>query len=100
MCYRMSERGAGQARGLKFSADDVPSLVRGIRAARGLTQEALAREMGVTFSTVNGWENGRHRPIPALITTLLGIANAAGLSIEGESRASRRAARVLPRLER
>lgn len=41
-------------------------LVRRIRAVRGLTQEGLARELGVSFATVNGWENGRHRPIPAL----------------------------------
>lgn len=41
-------------------------LVKQIRATRGLTQEGLARELGVSFATVNGWENGRHGPIPAL----------------------------------
>jgi transcriptional regulator with XRE-family HTH domain len=34
---------------------DVGSLVRRIRAERGLTQEGLARELGVSFATVNGW---------------------------------------------
>jgi DNA (cytosine-5)-methyltransferase 1 len=48
----------------------ISSLVRRIRAVRGLTQEGLAREMGVSFATVNGWENGRHRPIPALARQL------------------------------
>lgn len=55
------------------SVDDtmeIAGLVRRIRAARGLTQEGLAREMGVSFATVNGWENGRHRPIPALARRL------------------------------
>jgi transcriptional regulator with XRE-family HTH domain len=53
-----------------------PMLVREIRKARHLTQEQLARELQVTFSTVNGWENGKHRPIPALATRLLEIAAA------------------------
>jgi len=96
MCLIMSERGGGQARGPEVSVADVPSLIRNIRAARGLTQEALAREMGVTFSTVNGWENGRHRPIPALITRLLDIANAAGLVVVAGRPASRGPARAHP----
>lgn len=37
---------------------------------RGLTQEGLAHQLGVSFATVNGWENGRHRPIPALARKL------------------------------
>lgn len=47
-------------------ANSVVSLVRAIRATRGLTQEGLARELGVSFATINGWENGRHHPIPLL----------------------------------
>jgi transcriptional regulator with XRE-family HTH domain len=58
---------------------DYPSLVRDIRQARGLTQEQLAREVGVTFSTVNGWENGRHQPIPALASRLVAMADEAGI---------------------
>ena len=53
-----------------------PMLVREIRRARHLTQEQLARELQVTFSTVNGWENGKHRPIPVLAKRLLEIAAA------------------------
>jgi transcriptional regulator with XRE-family HTH domain len=51
-----------------------PTLVREIRRARQLTQEQLARELQVTFSTVNGWENGKHRPIPVLAKRLLEMA--------------------------
>jgi len=58
--------------------EDVPGLVKGIRAARGLTQEQLARELGVTFSTVNAWENGRHRPVPFLARRLQEMASEAG----------------------
>lgn len=60
--------------------DGIPRLVRAIRAARGLTQEKLAQELGVTFSTVNGWENGRHHPIPSLLRALQRMAAASGIN--------------------
>lgn len=56
------------------TSTETAGLVRRIRAARGLTQEGLARELGVSFATVNGWENGRHRPIPALARRLAEMA--------------------------
>ena len=59
---------------------DFPSLVRDIRKARGLTQEQLAREMNVTFATVNGWENAKHRPIRAFASQLLDMAITAGVA--------------------
>lgn len=55
---------------------DFTALVREIRRIRRITQEQLARELHVTFSTVNGWENGKHRPIPALAGRLVEIADA------------------------
>jgi transcriptional regulator with XRE-family HTH domain len=55
---------------------DFTALVREIRQARHITQEQLARELQVTFSTVNGWENGKHRPIPALARRLVELADA------------------------
>jgi transcriptional regulator with XRE-family HTH domain len=55
---------------------DFSALVREIRQIRHLTQEQLARELQVTFSTVNGWENRRHQPIPALARQLVEIADA------------------------
>jgi transcriptional regulator with XRE-family HTH domain len=62
---------------MSTSGIDFPVLVRDLRQALGLTQEQLARELSVTFSTVNGWENGRHRPIPALASRLLNLAGRA-----------------------
>jgi len=35
--------------------------LRGLRAALGLSQEQLARQLGVSFATVNRWETGRTR---------------------------------------
>jgi DNA-binding transcriptional regulator YiaG len=53
---------------------DIPGMVKEIRRSLELTQEQLAHELGVTFSTVNAWENGRHRPIPALLAALRRLA--------------------------
>jgi len=50
---------------------DIPGLVKRIRERMGLTQEQFAREVGVSFSTVNQWENGRRRPQPYLLNRLL-----------------------------
>jgi transcriptional regulator with XRE-family HTH domain len=57
---------------------DIPALVKGLRGRLGLTQEQFAHEVGVTFSTVNQWENGRRRPQPFLLKRLLEMAAASG----------------------
>lgn len=38
--------------------------IRELRASLDLTQEQFAAKVGVTFSTVNRWENGRGKPSP------------------------------------
>lgn len=62
-------------------ARGIGDLVKAIRVARGLTQENLARELGVTFSTVNGWENGKHRPLPFLMRIIVRLASETGVSV-------------------
>jgi transcriptional regulator with XRE-family HTH domain len=39
-------------------------LVRDLRQRLGLTQEKMAARLGVTFPTINRWENGRAKPSP------------------------------------
>lgn len=39
-------------------------LVRELRQQMGLTQEKLAAQLGVSFSTLNRWENEHSRPSP------------------------------------
>jgi putative transcriptional regulator len=39
-------------------------LVRELRNRTGLTQEKFAAKLGVTFPTINRWENGRAKPSP------------------------------------
>ncbi len=43
---------------------DTGKMIRKLRTAKGLTQEQFAAKVGVTFSTVNRWENGRGTPSP------------------------------------
>ena len=41
---------------------DIRKRIRGLREQFGLTQVQLAERLGVTFATVNRWENGVSRP--------------------------------------
>lgn len=43
---------------------DIPNMIRELRLALGMTQEQFAAKVGVTFSTVNRWENGKGKPSP------------------------------------
>jgi putative transcriptional regulator len=47
---------------------DTSKMIKQLRAALGLTQEQFAAKLGVTFSTVNRWENdkGKHSPLAML----------------------------------
>ena len=46
---------------------DVPRLIREFRQRTGLTQEKFAAKLGVTFPTINRWENGRAKPSPLAV---------------------------------
>lgn len=59
--------------------DDISNLVGKLRYELGLTQEQFAQKVGVTFSTINNWENGNRKPHPYLFNRLLEIADEAGL---------------------
>ena len=41
---------------------DYPVLVKEVRRQLALCQEDLARELGVSYTTVNRWENGQSNP--------------------------------------
>lgn len=51
--------------------DDIPALIRELRQRLDLTQEQFAQKVGVTYSTVNHWENGKRAPLPFLVKRLL-----------------------------
>jgi putative transcriptional regulator len=41
---------------------DYPSLVKEVRRQPSISQEDLARELGVSYATVNRWENSQAKP--------------------------------------
>ena len=41
---------------------DIPALIKEVRRQLGLSQEELAHELGVSFTTINRWENGKTSP--------------------------------------
>jgi len=49
---------------------DMAQLVREIRSRVDLTQEQFAARLGVTFPTINRWENERTRPSPLAVRQL------------------------------
>ena len=42
--------------------DDLPRKIKTIRQKLGLSQEELAQKLGVSFTSVNRWENGQTKP--------------------------------------
>ena len=47
---------------MKREAENFPELLKEVRQKLGITQEELAHELGVSFATVNRWENGKTKP--------------------------------------
>lgn len=43
---------------------EISQLIREFRLSTGLTQEQFAAYIGVTYPTINRWENGRSKPSP------------------------------------
>ena len=43
---------------------DTSKMIRELRAALALTQEQFAAKIGVTYSTINRWENDKGKPSP------------------------------------
>jgi putative transcriptional regulator len=53
-------------------------LVRQVREQLGLTQEKFAARLGVSFPTVNRWENGRAEPSPLALQALKDLLQSMG----------------------
>lgn len=56
-----------------------PELLMAIRAKLNLTQEQLAKRLGVSFATVNRWEGGANAPRKAALAGIQRLADEAGL---------------------
>lgn len=58
------------AKSKKPESPEIDRLVRSLRELLGVSQEKLAARMGVTFSSVNRWENGHTKPSPLAVQKL------------------------------
>lgn len=47
---------------MKAINPDYPAMVKEVRRQLALSQEDLARELGVSYATVNRWENRQSKP--------------------------------------
>jgi len=56
----------------------VAETVRNLRAKLGLTQEQFAAKVGVTWSTVNRWENSRGHPSPLAMRLIQALTELIG----------------------
>jgi DNA-binding transcriptional regulator YiaG len=61
--------------------------VKALREHLGLSQDALAGELGTRQQTVSEWETGQYRPRGASATLLGIVAERAGFEYEAMSRA-------------
>ena len=43
------------------------------RESLGMAQMEFSRALGVSFSTINRYENGKHRPTPIVMKTILNL---------------------------
>ena len=51
-------------RPLVVKKTEIGGLIREFRLLTGLTQEQFGAYLGVTYATINRWENGRSQPSP------------------------------------
>jgi putative transcriptional regulator len=57
---------------------NMAKLVRELRELTGLTQEKFAAKLGVTFPTINRWENDRAKPSPLALEKIESLLRSLG----------------------
>ncbi|NJR40425.1 MAG: helix-turn-helix transcriptional regulator [Leptolyngbyaceae cyanobacterium CSU_1_4] len=63
---------------LRAKQPEIGRLIRHLRQEMELTQEKLAARLGVTFPTLNRWENGRATPSPLAMEKIEGLLHQTG----------------------
>jgi DNA-binding transcriptional regulator YiaG len=61
-----------------MSQAEIADLVGETRQRLGLTQTQLAQELGVSYRSVNRWENGRNIPLPMALKLMEGMLKQMG----------------------
>lgn len=57
---------------------EIGTLVRELRCTMQLSQEKFADELGMTFATINRWENGHAMPSPLALKQIDTLLNQLG----------------------
>ena len=70
---------AGNGRKVAVQAGSIAYTVRRLREHTGLTQEQFAARLGVTFATINRWENGHVKPSPLALRQIGNLAREVAL---------------------
>ncbi len=65
-------------RQLAINQPQIGKLIRELRLEAGLTQEQFAADLGVTYPTINRWENGRTKPSPLAVQKIVAIMRRMG----------------------
>lgn len=63
---------------LVINQPQIGKLIRELRVLTGLTQEQFAAKLGVTYPTINRWENGRSKPSPMALKLIEGMLEQMG----------------------
>ncbi|WP_138504391.1 multiprotein-bridging factor 1 family protein [Nostoc sp. PA-18-2419] len=63
---------------LAIKQPEVGRIIRDLRLLAGLTQEQYAATLGVTYTTINRWENGRSKPSPLAMEKIEGMLQEMG----------------------
>jgi transcriptional regulator with XRE-family HTH domain len=61
---------------------DFSIIIKNIRTSLKLSQEELARELGVSFATINRWENGKSTPSKLALVAVKEFCNKNGFIYE------------------
>lgn len=64
-----------------------PEEIKNLRTSLGLTQQKLAQLLGVSFTTLNRWENGQVRPSKLALTKLHGLRSKRGAEADESAQA-------------
>ncbi|MBW4661070.1 MAG: helix-turn-helix domain-containing protein [Drouetiella hepatica Uher 2000/2452] len=59
---------------MALEGTEIGERIRELRQALGLTQEQLAARLGVSFPTVNRWENKHAKPSPLAMEKIEALA--------------------------
>ncbi|PSB18832.1 XRE family transcriptional regulator [Phormidesmis priestleyi ULC007] len=63
---------------------EISRLIRELRQLTGLTQEQFAAALGVTYSTVNRWENTHMQPSPLALKQIKAMLKEISTTLEAE----------------